>query len=252
MKKVLKTSLVVMGMTLSSLAFAQCDDTNLDAWDNVREDAAGQMDVVAGGLAGTACRLEVSATTDTAQRARVQDRTPACESSFRGRFLLNIDNLGVLADNQRNKLHNIQCNTADNGGAVACANVGVLQLRLQGDGGTNILRSFVTDEGPATVADNRRKFDVPVSSGEQAFEYQWIRESSDGAADGVFRMWANSNTTEASPDIEYTDLENFNYCIDRINLGLIQPTTAFSNNQTGVKIQIDEYESRRQTAIGLN
>ena len=237
MKKVLKTSLVVMGMTLSSLAFAQCDDTNLDAWDNVREDAAGQMDVVAGGLAGTACRLEVSATTDTAQRARVQDRTPACESSFRGRFLLNVDNLGVLADNQRNKLHNIQCNTADNGGAV---------------GGTNILRSFVTDEGPATVADNRRKFDVPVSSGEQAFEYQWIRESSDGAADGVFRMWANSNTTEASPDIEYTDLENFNYCIDRVNLGLIQPTTAFSNNQTGVKIQIDEYESRRQTAIGLN
>ncbi|MCW8870309.1 MAG: hypothetical protein OQK49_06350 [Proteobacteria bacterium] len=252
MNKVLKVSFAVVSMAFTSMSFAQCDDTNLAAWDNVREDAAGQMDVVAGGLDGTTCRLEVSATTDNAQRARLQDRSPSCESSFRGRFLINADNFGALANNQRNKVHNIQCNVNDNGGAVACANVGVLQLRLQGDNGTNIFRSFVTDEGPATAADNRRKFDVPVNSGEQAFEYQWIRASAPGASDGIFRMWANSNTTEASPDVEFTDLQNYNYCIDRMNLGIIAPTIGWANNQTNVKLQLDEYESRRQTPINLN
>jgi len=65
-------------------------------------------------------------------------------------------------------------------------------------------------------------------------------------------MWANSNTTEASPDVEFTDLQNYNYCIDRMNLGIIAPTIGWANNQTNVKLQLDEYESRRQTPINLN
>jgi hypothetical protein len=252
MKK-LKLTLAIVGMTAASASFAgSCGPANLAAWDNVREDVAGQMVVDAPGMEGSACKLNVNATTNTGDRSRVQDRSPACENSFRARFLINADNVGVLANNQRNKVFNIQCSTGQNGGAVNCANVGVVQLRLQGNDGTNIFRSFVTDTGPATAADNRRKFDIAVGSGDQPFEIQWIRASAPGAADGVFRMWANGNTTEASPDIEFTDLENRDYCIDQINLGLIAPTQAWSNNQTGVNLEFDEYESRRQTAIGLN
>jgi len=252
--KILKATALVSAMALSFGAYAGgvCDDSNFDAWDAVREDVAGQLEATAPGLEGTGCKAEVTPTATFTELALLRDSSPSCESSFRQRFVMNIDSFGTMGNVQRLKAHNAQCLVAQNGGAVTCPNVGVLQFRLQGDGGNNIMRSFVTDEGPATAADNRRRFDIPVGSGDQAYEYQWIKETSDGAADGVFRMWYGGNTDESSPDVEFTDLENFNYCIDRVSLGMVGSNQFISNNQDGNALILDEYESRRQTAIGVN
>jgi hypothetical protein len=251
MKSIAKAA-AMLSMAVSYNAFAGgCDDTNFAAWDTFREDVAGMLDAVAPGMETTACKAAFTPTANEAERSLLRDSSPACESSFRQRFLLNIDNWGTMGNVQRLKVHNAQCVTAQNGGAVACANTGVIQFRLQGNNGQNIMRSFVTDEGPATAADNRRKFDIPVNSGDQAFEYQWIRASGPGAADGVFRLWWNGNTVEASPDVEFTDMQNWNYCIDRVSLGMVSTNSFISSNQAGNALFIDEYESRRQTAIGV-
>lgn len=242
------TAVVALGFSFNS--FAQCDDTNFAAWDSVREDAAGQLESTAPGIDGN-CKAEFVPTADSSQRSLLRDSSPSCEASFRQRFIMNIDAFGTMGNVQRMKIHNAQCVTGQNGGAVACTNTGVVQFRLQGNNGSNIMRSFVTDEGAATASDNRRKFDIPVSAGNQAFEYQWVRASAPGAADGVFRGWWNGNTTEASPDVEFTDLENYNYCIDRVGLGMVSTNDFISNNQAGNSVIVDSYESRRQTAIGV-
>lgn len=242
------TTFVVLGFSFN--AFGQCDDTNFNAWDAVREDAAGQLESTSPGIDGN-CKAEVTPTATSSELALLRDSSPSCESSFRQRFIVNIDSFGTMGNVQRLKFHNAQCLAAQNGGAVSCANNGVIQFRLQGDNGTNIMRSFVTDEGPATASDNRRKFDIPVSSGDQAYEYQWIRASAPGASDGVFRGWWNGNTTEGSPDVEFTDLQNYNYCIDRISLGMVSSNDFISSNQAGNAILLDSYESRRQTGIAV-
>lgn len=247
--KILKLSAAVAGLLMGSAALAggSCTNANLSAWDDTRDDSGSQVNVVAGGLGGTACRLEVESTGDNSQRGRVQDQSPQCESSFRARFLVNADNLGTLADNERTKLYNVQCVTADTGGAVTCTGVGMAQFRLQGDGGNNILRSWVADEN---IADLRNRFDVPLAAGENAIEMQWIRASADGVSDGVFRGWWN-NSVEASPDVEITNLDNYDYCVTQVNLGLIKATNAWTTAHNGTAVQIDEYESRRQTGIGV-
>lgn len=247
----MKKILLIGALFASGASFAQCDITNAEsAWDNVREDVATQMDVVGPGMDSTTCQLTVNSTASNADRARVQDRSPNCESSFRAHFLLDVDALGVLAANERTKAFNAQCITAQNGGAVDCNGIGAIQLRLQGDGsGNNILRSFVADENEP---DLRTRFDVPLTSGENSVELQWIRASSAAASDGVLRVWFPGNTVEANPSFEVTNVDNFGYCIDQVNLGLIKATNAWTANKAGVNIGFDEYESRRVSAISLN
>ena len=253
MKKIITKCVFVSCLMLSANAFAQCDDTNFAAWSDAREDVAGQLEAVAPGLSATACKMQVQSTADPAERARVQDDSPQCESSYRARFVFDITALGQLPSAERAKVYNAQCNTTLNGNAVACSNTGVVQFKLKGatDESSNIFRSFVIDEGVAN-ADNRRKFDIPAGSGEQEVEIQWVRASADGVADGQFRAWWGGNTTEATPDLVYTDLENFNNCIDRTNLGLISGNASFAAGNTGLNLFFDEFESRRQTGIGVN
>ncbi len=269
MKKLVLTSMLFSG---AAFAGGTCDITNAqNAWDNVREDVATQMDVTAPGLEGTACKLVVNSTADNADRARVQDQTPACEASFRARFVFNADAVtaagslgnGAMERRDRNKLFNAQCITAapGNGGEGAggadCAGIGVIQLRLQGDDfivnepdapGENILFSFVADENQF---DLRKRFKMVLQPGVNVVEMEWKRASGPGVSDGVFRGWYN-NTALATPDTEFTDLNNYNYCIDQTNLGLIKATQRWANAYEGLNIEIDEYESRRQTPIGLN
>ncbi|MCB1581812.1 MAG: hypothetical protein KDI92_02030 [Xanthomonadales bacterium] len=256
MKKTMYKLVALGSLMLSANVFAQCDDTNFNAWTDAREDQAGSLEATAPGMAGTACKMSVQALVDRDQRARVQDQSPQCESSYRSRFMINADNMGQLATNERNKVYNAQCRSglAGHDPGVTCSNTGVVQLKLQGNDteDANIFRSFVIDEGPATAADNRRKFDVVVNSGDQAFEMQYIRASAPGAADGVFRLWANGNTNEASPDIEFTDLQNYNTCIDAANLGSVGPNNNFVSGTAGAVLNFDEFESRRQTGIGVN
>ncbi|WP_395373949.1 hypothetical protein [Marinicella sp. W31] len=243
---ILKKAIAVSALALSFNVFAGgCSNANLAAWTDVRDDTGTRVNVVAPGLDASACTATFEASSSNADRARVQDRTPACETSYRAAFLFNVDSLGTLASNERTKFFNAQCNAND---GDTCGRVGQFQFRLQGDGANNnILRSFVIDESVPN-ADARRKFDIPVSSGVNTLEIQWIQASSPVATDGVWRVWIN-NSTEASPDIEYTDVQNGESCIGQVGLGLIQATNAFVASKADTPFSIDTFESRRQTGI---
>ncbi len=249
----MKLALAIASLTSASMAMAggSCGPANLAAWDDVRDDSGSQVQVVDGGLGGTTCSATFESTADNSDRGRLQDRNSMCETSYRARFLLDVDALGTLASNERTKLNNVQCVTADTGGTLTCDGIGMAQFRLQGndDGTGNILRSFVAD---ANQADLRNRFDVPLVAGENAVEYQWIQASAAGVSDGIMRVWFPGNTDEASPDVELTDLNNGGYCVTQINLGLIQATNAWTTRLAGTAFTIDEFESRRQTGIGVN
>jgi len=256
MKNNIINKLLPLGMLLiSSVAFSQCDDTNFDAWTAAQEDVAGTLEAVSPGLDSTTCKMQVQATVDNNDRARVTDASPSCESSYRARFLFDVSNLGQLDPTERVKVFNAQCIDAQNGGAVACSNVGVVQFKLKGDnsGTGNIFRSFVIDESVPN-ADHRRKFDIPVAvgGGEEAVEIHWTRASAPGASDGTFKAWWGGNTIEVTPDLSYSDLDNYNNCIDQANLGLIKGNPQFSAGQSAVNFYFDEFESRRQTGIVVN
>jgi hypothetical protein len=255
MKNKLKTIVAAFSLLATGVVFAQCDDTNFNAWTAAQEDVAGTLEAVSPGLNSTSCKMQVQATANNSDRARVTDASPSCESSYRARFLFDVSNLGQLDPTERVKVFNSQCINAQNGGAVSCSNVGVVQFKLKGDnsGTGNIFRSFVIDESMPN-ADNRRKFDIPVGvgAGEEAVEIHWTRASAPGASDGTFKAWWGGNTTEATPDLSYNDLDNYNNCIDQANLGLIKANPQFSAGQTAVNFFFDEFESRRQTGIGVN
>jgi len=251
MKKLLITSLV--GLAFSTGVFGACTTTIADvesAWDRVRIDNPSQMSLGDPGFEGTDCKLLVNATAggtgSNTDIARLQDRSPSCETSFRARFLVDFDALGVLANNQRNKLYTAQCVPAQNGGT--CTGTGVIQYKIRGNGGTNDIQAWVSDENQP---DLRNRFNLPVQAGVNTYELQWVQATAPGASNGIFRAWAN-NSTLGSPDVEITNLKNSGYCIDQVNLGMFKPTRAWANNKTGLNIGIDEYESRRQTPIGLN
>jgi len=253
MKKLILTSLVGMALSTGALAGGACTTTVADvtnAWSGLRIDDPSQVSIGSPGFEGTDCKILMNAsaggTSNDTDIARLKDVSPSCETSFRARFLVDFDELGVLDDNQRNKLYTAQCVPAQNGGT--CTGTGVIQFKVRGNSGVNDINGFVSD---VNQPDLRSRFTLPIQAGVNTYEVQWIQASAPGASDGEFRAWAN-NTTLGSPDVSITNLNNNGYCIDQVNLGMFKPTRAWANNKTGLNIAIDEYESRRQTPIGLN
>lgn len=236
----------VLGLAFTFNASAQvCPDQTAIPWSDVREDVNGMLDIVSPGLAGTNCALDVGLGSSRAERARVQDTSPVCESSYRARLYMDTTDMPAqLATTSRVKFWNVQCNP--NSGST-CTNpgvTGVIQFRYQGLNSGNGLFSFVRDQG------SRRQFPVPLSNGENWVELQWIASSSPAAADGQLRVWVNANAETDSPVVEFTDIVTGTDCIDQTNIGVIAPTTTMLSEAAAARVQFDEFESRRQTFIG--
>jgi len=256
-----KKTCVLLLALFSVGAYAQCDDTNFAAWDTFREDVPGMVESTSPGIEGD-CKAEFKVGNAASDKGLLRDASPTCESSFKQKMILNVDAFSNMGFAQRQKIHNAQCVTNAHPGSPDCGKVGVVQFRLQGNkvGASDfdpvlfpkLIRSYAADDGPLGGGVlNERYFDIPVSdsAGDMQIEYHWTRSTAPGVQDGTFKLWFDGNTDVNSPDVNFTDLDNHNYCIDRVTLGIIEQNDRVINNQAGNPIIFDSYESRRQTNI---
>lgn len=248
------------------MAHAQCPTTPT-AWEQSVPvtSAAGTFAITTPGLsAGTVngglCKFDVGVTAAAARpdRARVQDRTPADETRYRARFLVNVDSLGTMGPGQRVKLFNVQ-STVDPDAAGQAASIGMVLVRLQGNpdgsGGRGIIvrgGNFTGQTAPF-AAFNDTAF-IPLAAGTNRVELDLQVAA---ANTGSLRIWVNSST-EGSPtaSLNALNLIPWNPGVTQVNLGLIEPTFDYINgagaftSKAGIRYSVDEFESRRQTFIG--
>lgn len=235
--KFLTKAILVVGMTLvGSSAMAQCVNSNFDAWTSINNPAA-KLNVTAGSaMAGTACGMAVETIPQTTNATKhyVQDSSPNSETRYRGAMCMNLNGL-TLPDsgaNRRLKTHLVQC--------TGCANTDVVQFKVQNNGGTYQLNTFVRDSNSAGTK-NRSLIDVP-QTGPFRLEYDVDLTA------GTFKVWIDATSEGDTPAVDVSGLDMAAWPqITRARIGSMDKST---NVAAGQVFFVDEFESRRQTFIG--
>jgi|SRR5690554_1943253 len=268
MKKVKILSGLVFLVT-SSVTFAQCDLSNATgAWDIVNQavsenDATPSLDVTAAAaMASTSCGLEVTtivsnsgATGADSDKPYVLDDSPNGETRFRAAFYIDANNLDLPAAGtqfRKAKFHVAQCASGEcEGGNVTVWRV--VNRAAAGDPVDVGIEFWVRDDNLPDVSgwDGRIKkrqfaFDIP-DSGPQRIEYDL------NIAGGSMRVWLNAPdeaTNEITLPVEFSNLDLTPWAagIKRARLGFIERRSGITEGQS---FYLDEYESRRQTFIGM-
>jgi hypothetical protein len=238
MTRSLNAVLALAALGFASTSFAQCPASAVPPW-SAQSTLGGSLAIVAGGFDGTACRLSSTITLNgPGVNAFVRDNTPAGESRYRAQFWINADTLTGINSAQAVKIFGATTETPANGVAD------VVRLSLTGNlaGSTKILGVFTACDGqPGFIC----SASVPLAAGANRIEIDWQK-----GATGSLRVWVN-NTTEGTP----TSTLNGNSAawggVDFAVLGLSAPSVGFRTNQLNRAVGFDEFDSRRQTFIGL-
>lgn len=242
--------LIALTLTLASAQlFAQCANTAFDAWSGLTNPDAGALEVTAAAaMASTACGVEVSAKADR-NKNFVQDLSPNGEQSYRARFYINPNGIVLPTSgfNRKVKVHMAQCTAT----LPPCRFNGIVQIKLAATAGEGyVLDNFVAD---ANGGDGTKRFRVDIpDTGETALEY-YVNLTT-----GEFKFWVNAsaesdpvaiNVTDGLP-IDYTGLDFSDWAggVNRARLGFMNSP---ANVPVDSPVYVDEFESRRQTFIGL-
>jgi hypothetical protein len=251
--KSLKTKLLCAAILAAGgvqAVHAQTCPTTPTAWTSFTQDG-GTVAITTPGFASTNCKVSMSigATAVDGSRAQVRDETPATETRYRARFLVNLNGLGALTTTARARLFNGQFNPG---------NAGVFQLRVEGAAAGGYIVTGFASCSNSVDGDGRCRFSFPIASGDTVnrIEVEWVRATSANATDGAFRYWVNASGASPAPTGTVTGvggagLQNFSIPgVDQVNLGLIRPNANFRAQEVGSIVSFDEFESRRQTYIG--
>lgn len=229
-------SLALLGLVgYAGSAAAGCPASPVPPW-SVNAPFQGTTAIVAGGLDGSACRLDsaISAGASGFASAQVQDDTPAAEPRYRASFMINVDPL--TAPTLTTVANVFSATSAVTGGGI--------NLAIFGDGAgawrlsyvlvdANNPSGFFAGSVPLTAGSKHVEIDLPVS------------------AASTFQLWMENNV-EASPDITQANINNSSVVgIDSAFLGLAAPSDSFATTYAGVAAQFDAFDSRRQTFVGF-
>jgi hypothetical protein len=242
-------SLAVLGLVgfgAAGAAMAQCPASLSPPWSSVLAFSGGTAASVAGGLDGSACKLNTSISSSTSSIGGVVDNTPSNETSYRFQFLVDGDGLGTWGG-----LDAVQIFTA-NAAAPNAAGGGRRQIVTVGlsPGAAGAKRmSIIASNGNAapfrtliTTADlpagpNRIEIKVTVGAG----------------AAGRLDYWLNApvGTTEPAPTGSILNLNNAGWVgVNTAALGLSAATPSYRTAHAGQFVAFDTFDSRRQTYIG--
>ncbi len=246
----MKKIFLIVAMFASFQVFSQvCDDTNLSAWSGTIEPDAGALTVTAGSaMGGTACGLEVAAKADR-NKNFVQDLNPTDEQSYRAAFYIDPNGIALPTSgfNRKVKVHMSQCIA----GRPPCLFNGIVQIKLAATAGEGyVLDNFVVD---GAVGDGKKRFRVDIpDTGATRIEYMV------NLTTGDFKFWVNA-TSESDPvannvvdgqPIDYSGLDMSSHSggVNRARLGFMNSP---ANVPVDSPVYLDEFESRRQTFIGM-
>jgi hypothetical protein len=229
-------ALALLGLAgYAGSAVAGCPASPVPPWTAVNA-LGGSAAIVAGGYAGTACRLDSKLTGDASSFATVEDDTPTAEGRYRAQFIINADNLTNLGAVAASFVFTTASNA---GGAPTVA------LSIVGDGAGGKLVSYSVPDSAAGG------FDVgsfALAAGENHVEF----DVDNGAVSGSphFAIWVNNNV-EGSPNFQTTSFNNNGAVVDTAFLGLAGATQAYLSGFNGVAVGFDQFDSRRSTFIGF-
>lgn len=223
----------------ASSAFAQCPASPVPPWSS-QSVLGGALSIDGPGLNGTSCKLNSRITANIGgATAAVRDNTPADEPSYRAQFWINADALTGLNLIQGAKIFG--ASTDNPFGGVS----DLVRLTVIGNatGTAKTLGIFTACEGQPS---NQCSASTPLPAGNVSVEIAWER-----GANTTLRVWVN-NGNEASPTLTIPNVNNASWGgVDFASLGLSTPTPGFRSSQANRDVVFDEFDSRRQTFIGL-
>ena len=240
MKK-LKKLLAIGGLLASVSVFAQCNVSNLSAWDlTLNPDAKLDVTAVAA-MGGTNCGLQVNPDFD--KRHYVQDDSPATEQRYRGAFCLDPNTI-TMPDSgtfRRMKIMNIRCPGAGAGGT--CPYRQVMQMKLQKTPTSYSIKGFVRDgAGLPNNGSSKNVFTFDVPDAPSKIEWDL------NIATGSLKVWVDATAeTDAAIVTKTVNLSQWTSGVDSLRVGGLNMPTSLNEAES---IYLDNVETRRQTFIG--
>jgi hypothetical protein len=246
MKKLSLAVLGFVGFAAAGAAMAQCPTSLSPPWSTVTALSGGTAVAVAGGLDGSACKLNASITGSTTSIATVTDNTPSNETRYRFQFLVDASALGNFGTTDSVVIFNGNA-AAPNAAAANRRQLVTLALspgpagakRLTitaSNGNASPFRTAVTT-GDLLPGMNRIEVDLTVGAG----------------AAGGLKYWLNApaGATEPTPTGTIASLNNAGWVgVNNAALGLSGASPSYRTAHASQVVSFDTFDSRRQTYIG--
>ncbi len=254
MRILFKTLALCALLGISMSASAQCTNANLSAWDATNAANGATLNVQAGGVAGTACKLAVTQGPNKNGVATVRDDMATPEVRYRARFYIDATNMMATATGGAHRFKAFVAGNLDNPVPTTIdtkARPALLQMFVVGLGSNQArLGGFCRD---LNSNGNRARFGSGANPGNVSLQTGWNSVEVEivvGAGTGACRIWVNNNT-EGTPDWEQTGIDNALLVgVKRANIGSVGATQAYADVVGSQEVYFDEFESRRQTFIG--
>jgi hypothetical protein len=265
MKSLSLAVLAIAGLGLAGTASAACSNpTPFAAWSswNGTSNAGAQFGgatASSNGLNGTTCGMAASSTQtpgSNGMTATVYDNSPAKEQTYRFRFY--IDPTAVVSHlSTFNSSYIFQASSSANHGANAPTNR-MVGLVLRGNGTDAILVPFAACTTPGSGATQQGNL---CSAGQvnlpTPFAGTGVRVEGQlvvgGAGTGVLNIWvgANVGTPNITVNVDNAAWGTANTDgVKQAVMGLLHTSQGFRAADQNLAVIFDEFDSRRQTAIG--
>ncbi len=243
MKLFNKILVATSAMLFGTVAMAQCDNTNGDAWGQYNNPTGGMNITAAAAQAGTTCGLALEVINQNggqASRHFVQDGSPNQETRYRAAFCVDPNSLPMetTGSNRRVKIHQAQCSGGN------CDNSDIVQIKVESVVANQYrLDLFVRQDNGGTAAQNKSRHFVDIPDAPTRVEYDVDLTA------GTFKLWINATAESDTPAVDLTGLNTSVKWpfITRARLGSMDKS---NNAGLGSLYFLDEFESRRQTFIG--
>jgi hypothetical protein len=226
-------ALALLGLAgYAGSAVAGCPSSPVPPW-TAAPALGGTVAIVAGGLDGSACRMESALTGDSASFATVEDDTPTAEPRYRASFMIN-----------GNAVSSASLVTASFVfSATSASGRAPVALSIVGDGAGGLALSYFVQNGAGTLSGSK-----PLAPGANHVEFDYDNGTSAGSPGPHFSLWINSNT-EGTPT--FTSAITSTGVVDTAFLGLAGATQDWTGTFNGTAVQFDTFDSRRSSFIGF-
>jgi hypothetical protein len=265
MKALALATLGLGGLVMAGSAFAACTNTTpfaaWSSWNGTSNLGAqfGGLTVAADGLNNTACSMAASVTQSPGSngaQAVVYDNSPQKEQTYRFRFYIDPTNV-VSGLSNFSSTYIFQASSSANHGSISPTNR-IVGFVLVGDGTNAILRPFAactTAGSGATQNGNlcqagQVNLPTPFSGTGVRVEGQVILGT---AGTGVLNVWVGTNTGTPNITVNVDNAEWGTANTDGVKqalLGILHTSGPFRSASVNKVVFFDEFDSRRQTAIG--
>jgi hypothetical protein len=236
-------ALALLGLAgYAGSAVAGCPSSPVPPWSSAAQLGGGVVAISAGGLDGSACKMDASLGNSLASVATVVDTTPTAEVRYRFQFLVNADAAGTFG--------------ATDGAVVFSANAAAAA-----NGRTPIVQVGLT---PGTSGSKRLTFVASCASGAN---FRCVGQTADLpagmnrvevdlniGASGSLKYWLNAAQGTAEPPETGSIAINGGNAdwtgVDTGVMGLGSATPSYASGHAGQIVSFDTFDSRRATYIG--